>query len=128
MNYPHMRDSSHIVTMTNNEQAQAADQQAKSHNMIKVGSMNFGSYLPPDQQKHINVHSEAKTRVISSTHLTPKKQKSFTIMVKAKLNRGESQPDMMRRGHKEDPMNTEKDQMSSIATSKIEREMAEEDG
>ena len=75
------------------------------------------------------MQSEAKTRVISSTHLTPKKQKSFTIMVKSRLNRGESQPNMMgRRGSKEDPMNTEKDQISSIATPLIAREEGDEDG
>ena len=107
---------------------QQADGQVQSHSMIKVGSMNFGPFVPPDQQRHINVQSEAKTRVISSTHLTPKKQKSFTIMIKSRLNRGESQPDMMWRGHKEDPMSTEKDQMSSIATPLIAREEGDEDG
>ena len=49
-------------------------------------------------------------------------------MIKSRLNRGESQPDMMRRGHKEDPMSTEKDQMSSIATPLIAREEGDEDG
>ena len=84
-----MQDSSQVVII---------DPKTKSQSMIKIGSMHFPA---PSIEKHTHQDSEIssvlnvnRTGMLNSMRHTPKKNKSFTIVVKSKLNRGESQPAM----------------------------------